>query len=356
MRKTLKTTTDSKKKLSKTKPIHVWYFWEGPKSITVEFCIQNWMTVLGRSKYTFEIHEINNGNVGDWINTKNIPCTRQNDRNLSALKSDFIRLALLEKYGGLYMDASVVMTASPDWLIKEVERGWTFQAFFNPDNMLYGETLPVMESSVLFASKPNHPLVKMWLHSMLDLKCNNKGRLAWLDKNIKDKGVRMQANLEYEYHLVYHALQMVFEKIKPFSKFKGVKLYNTVTYGFFTWNNSQELFTTAFQPKKAKEYPSHFLKLIKSDRDHTDSLLTHGDINKNSFLGILLLQNGSVHKSTRYVRPQKYKPFTMKCTRSTIPTQPGDLFKTYLDCIPCKGKACTVKKKKNLKSKSKSSS
>tara|TARA_B110000046_G_C12985923_1_gene395636 strand:+ start:712 stop:1317 length:606 start_codon:yes stop_codon:yes gene_type:complete len=187
MKKTLATTTDtdSMEKLSKTTPIHVWYFWEGPKSITVELCIQNWR-------------------VSDWIDIKNIPCTRQKNCKLSTLKSDFIRLALLEKYGGLYMDASVVMTASPDWLIKEVDKGWTFQAFFNPENMLYGETLPVMETSLMFASKPNHPLVKMWLDSMLDLKCNNAGRLAWLEKNIKDKGVHMQANLAYEYHMVYH--------------------------------------------------------------------------------------------------------------------------------------------------------
>tara|TARA_B110000046_G_C12985923_1_gene395637 strand:+ start:1286 stop:1531 length:246 start_codon:yes stop_codon:yes gene_type:complete len=80
---------------------------------------------------------------------------------------------------------------------------------------------------------------------------------------------------------------MVFEKIQSFSEFKGVKLYNTVTYGNFTWNNSQELFKTAVQPNK--KYPSHFLKLIKGDRDLTDKLLTHGRMHKNSFLGRIFL-------------------------------------------------------------------
>lgn len=338
----LKTSRDVQNKVSQEKPIPVWYYWEGTPSPAVQLCIMNWRTVLGQSKYNFEINQINHKNLKNFIDRDRIPCTRQLNRSFSALKSDFVRLALLEKYGGLYMDASMIMCANPEWMIREIERGWTFQAFFNPDNMLYGNKLPVVETSMLYVSKPNHPLIKVWLNSMLDLKCNEKGRLQWLNKHIKDKNVRMQANLEYEYHMVYHALQMVFEKIQPFSKFKGVKLYNTAMHGFFTWNNSKELFTSPFLPKDVEKYPKHFLKLIKKDREELDYLLQRKKFDRNSWAGIMLLQNGSVHRSMRYVLPRKHKDFLLKCQKS--PNSPDDLFKSYLDCLPCKGDSCRVGK------------
>lgn len=346
-KKILKTKADHKKKVSKTRKIHVWYFWEGPKSITVKFCIMNWETVLAQSKYNFQVHEINNGNVGDWIDTKRIPCTRQNDRTLSALKSDFIRLALLEKYGGLYMDASVVMTTTPDWLLKEVEKGWTFQAFYNPNNMLYGPAYPVIENNLLFASKPKHPIVVTWLKSMLNLECTVAGRSKWLDKHIKGEKVRMQANLDYEYHFPYHGLQRVWEKIKAFKDFKGVKLYNTFDYKYGVGESLPQklLLEDDFKPSKKKEYPQHFYKLISDHRKVVDDLLSRNKVNRNSFLGILLLQNGGVHQTMRYIRPPRKSTVLLRCRKSPgLPTD--NPLKSYLDCLPIKTRTKPRRKKR----------
>jgi len=342
----LRTSRDVEKKVSKSKVIPVWYYWEGASSPTVELCIQNWRTVLGQSKYTFEVRKVDHKSAKLWLDAKRIPCMRQKNSEFSALKSDFIRLALLEKYGGLYLDASIIMAVSPDWMVKQIEKGWTFQAFFNPNNMLYGDAFPVVETSMLFAAKPNHPFIKVWLKCMLDLKCTHRGRIRWLDKNIKDKGVRMQANLEYEYHMVYNALQMVFEKIKPFNNFRGVKLYSTTEYKYFTWENYdiEALYKNDFKAAKASQYPKYFLKLISRDRSELDYAIEHGIMNRNSWIGIMLWQNGSVHKAMHYTAPQKHRPYLLKCQRA--PAQRNDLFKSYLDCLPCKGDACNLQKKR----------
>ena len=70
-----------------------------------------------------------------------------------AMRSDFIRLTLLETYGGVYMDASVILTTPLD---RVADAGLDrFQAFFNPDNMTEGCDVPVIENSFLAAARPS---------------------------------------------------------------------------------------------------------------------------------------------------------------------------------------------------------
>lgn len=60
-------------------------------------------------------------------------------------QSDFIRIALVGHYGGLYIDMSVVFTTDPDWL---------FDLKNNPDVVnVYGEEPEVFYAYAVHSSR-----------------------------------------------------------------------------------------------------------------------------------------------------------------------------------------------------------
>ena len=120
------------------------------------------------------------------------------------MRSDFIRLTLLETYGGVYMDASVILTTPLDWVVDAgLDR---FQAFFNPDNMTEGCDVPVIENSFL-AAPPGHPFVTSWLSHLKRLKTCTSDEIK---RVVGDTS--LQAELLLEYHFAYHAVTQILQK------------------------------------------------------------------------------------------------------------------------------------------------
>lgn len=88
----------------------IWSYWSGDMSKLITKCIDSWKNYAN----DWEIIILNDKSVDDWeiIKPKNY------DKLSHTTKSDVIRLSLLYKYGGVWMDASVMLTESLDWLQK----------------------------------------------------------------------------------------------------------------------------------------------------------------------------------------------------------------------------------------------
>ena len=100
-----------KYKIEKTSlipPIIYTYWHEKTLPTIVTKCIQSWK----RFHPNYTIHVLHPDNVSKFIDIDifNIPVSAH------ALRSDFIRLALLEKTGGIWLDASVYLNQSLDWV------------------------------------------------------------------------------------------------------------------------------------------------------------------------------------------------------------------------------------------------
>jgi hypothetical protein len=104
-------------------PKIIWIYWDtGINNSTVgnKLCVDNIRRFAGRSK--FEVREVNDSNVediiGKFLNNK-IDTFIKNHKitTYAQTKSDFIRIAIIAKYGGIYMDASYLTVESLDWIV-----------------------------------------------------------------------------------------------------------------------------------------------------------------------------------------------------------------------------------------------
>lgn len=78
-----------------------------------------------------------------------------------AHKTDWLRMCLLEKYGGVWLDASIVLNKPiTTWLDMTEERVVGFQCPIG-----IGESTPVLENWAL-AAKPSHPFITMWKNEL----------------------------------------------------------------------------------------------------------------------------------------------------------------------------------------------
>lgn len=143
-------------KLATSKELNIFCFWEGKKCRFVEKCKKR----LFQKKGNANLYLLNGSHFQ--INKhENLLQT-----NL-ALKSDIIRLFLLQKYGGLWIDSSlVVMTNIEHWITEQLDtlKSETQQSDIHKD-LLIGYSSPqddtILESWLLYASK-NCEFVRLW--------------------------------------------------------------------------------------------------------------------------------------------------------------------------------------------------
>lgn len=254
--------------------IPVWMFWDGTTRPTlVDLCLINWRRWCHRSQYNFVPILVTGQNLHEFVDVTAHECLGDTDKH--ALKSDFIRLMLLHRYGGLYMDATIIVTSPLDWLIGKNQDGhMIFQAMYNRRNMSRSCRKPVVETSMLF-SPPRHGIVAAWLGGLMRLRHCNAKHIRHLVHTLP-----IEKNLEYEYHLAYHVMAGIQDKVN-LSSLGAFHLYDChrERYLSYAHNNIDSLC-------KANGHVEHgrLLKLIASERKHIEGLIKQENVEEGSFL------------------------------------------------------------------------
>lgn len=243
---------------------------------TVELCLKNWKYFAKKSKYNFEPVLVTDDNLASFIDVQH-PCIVETHK-YPATKSDFIRLYLLKKYGGVYMDASTILTEPLDWLIGNGSGYNYFQAFVNQKNMNLSCQIPIVENNFL-ATPPNHPLIDEWLNSLLNIeRCEDQFMKSYI------RNVDTQKHLQPLYHIAYHALTKVLTE-KPLKEFPNIFLVNDINYLNFSSNGNVDVLTQNIKVKY-----NRLLKLVSWERTQLDTKIKKGKIEPNSFIDKFLLQ------------------------------------------------------------------
>ena len=125
------------------KTIHYCWFGRGKKSKLMQKCIASW------KKYCpdYEIIEWNENNFDIHMNGYTRMCYEQKKY---AFLSDYVRLYVVEKYGGLYFDTDVELIKSPEPLLN-------FPAFFGFEDRMHVNT------GIGFGAEPGNRVVHMML-------------------------------------------------------------------------------------------------------------------------------------------------------------------------------------------------
>lgn len=136
----------------------IWSYWEGKDNNIVNICRGSWY----QHASDWEIIILNDKTVTSY----GIEFPKTLNQLSPAAKSDIIRLRLLEKYGGLWMDASVMLHTNLKWL--------SSHSILNGLNEIYQYKIsyqPWFESNFIFSPKPHNNSLTRWanlLHEILE--------------------------------------------------------------------------------------------------------------------------------------------------------------------------------------------
>lgn len=179
-------------------PKVIFTYWHDVDNIpnSVKICIDSWKRYLPK----YKIHIINRNTIKDYLEEDilNLRHSTQNQRI-----SDFLRLALLNKYGGIWMDASILLYRNLDWL-----HGFQVQEKCEFIGYVLDTPVPNIESWFL-ACVPGSIFIKDWKEMLF--KSNEYKELKDYTKFVS-KTTDLSNLPDTEYLTVYVASQYLLQK------------------------------------------------------------------------------------------------------------------------------------------------
>jgi hypothetical protein len=224
-------------------PKIIWAYWDSDEiPDIVKLSIQSWKKTSPQYKINF----MNQKNIEALIslpkNWKTLPAYRQ---------SDIIRLLLLEKYGGVWIDASTILLENLDKLISKNN----LTLFTTPRSSFEN---PVFENWFISAP-PNNKVIKLWIEEVLMALSNQKEYI-----NKSSDYSKKHINNPY-YHICHLSLKNIYEKNKKL--FDGAKIYDSNETAFYYQRNTPNLkylFKNKFDKSKL------MIKLTGTHRKYID--------------------------------------------------------------------------------------
>lgn len=137
-------------------PRIIWSYWDGPASPCVAACQRTWAEYGA----DYDIRILDKRSAMELL-----PEIRDLAEKLPAQQfSDLIRLMLMERFGGIWMDASIVLTAPINW-VQEVRREQrvNFVGYYNesPREYRINHEMPLVENEFI-ATIPGDEFVGAW--------------------------------------------------------------------------------------------------------------------------------------------------------------------------------------------------
>lgn len=141
---------------SRTIPKKIWSYWhQAEPDAFVSRCIANWRTHCP----DFEVQVLNQHTVQDYVPAHDLP---QGFERLNPVKqSDWIRLYLVSRYGGYWVDATIVLTQSLSWLEALRAQHEAEFAGFYLGGYTHAPRCPVIENWA-FGAAAGTPFVTAW--------------------------------------------------------------------------------------------------------------------------------------------------------------------------------------------------
>jgi hypothetical protein len=189
-------------------PNTIWTFWDGEPSGLVERCIQSW------KKYnpSYEVHVLNKKNINEYLPDIDINGFKRAGDSL-ARYSDFVRLLILLKYGGIWMDASIICHKPLTWMHSIQKKfnvemvGYYMDTFTSKEHKEYS---PII-ASWFIACTPGSSFVRDWCSEFLTI--NNYETADDYIKHLREVDKITSQNIgSVEYLAIYMSAQKLLQK------------------------------------------------------------------------------------------------------------------------------------------------
>jgi len=266
-------------------PRIIWSYWhELPLPNFVTLCHNNWQ----QHAPDHEIRILNKNTIGEWISADKIP------DYFYALppyrQADWLRLQLLATYGGIWVDASIIMTRNLNWLheIQQQENSEYVGFYIN-----------------LYTNRPDKPIIENWFMAAtmgscfirdLALEFNRAiqlGESVYL-KEIIEKGkftdiIQLIAPAKMQQYLIMHvAASVLLDKDNGRYRLALFRAEDTafVFHSLLHWSKRTLHFKLTLTPCP-KKLP-FFIKLRGGERERAERYLAKGWYYRGSLLAKFL--------------------------------------------------------------------
>jgi|GEM_PF-494146 len=146
-------------------PRIIWSYWNSP---TLPLFVQRCMATWTRHCPDFSIRILNDGNLAEYL-----PDFPRKTPHLSPPKrADWIRMELMARYGGIWLDATIVLTRPLDWAIQEQRQSGADFVGYWIDGLTSNHSFPVIENWFL-AAPPGSPFMADWHREFVDNALHN---------------------------------------------------------------------------------------------------------------------------------------------------------------------------------------
>lgn len=176
-------------------PKIIWTYWDGDIPPLISWCINTWM------KYNpdHKIILLNNDKIPKFI--KNLRHAKYD----AVRRSDYIRLYMLQKYGGIWMDASIICNGP-----LPINYDKDFECYYLDTATTPGlkTCSPVLESWFI-ACKPGNPFVKKWYKEFMSTN-RYKNIDDYLD-SVEKKGIIFDRINNPDYLTIHVSAQVVLQ-------------------------------------------------------------------------------------------------------------------------------------------------
>lgn len=251
----------------------VWIYWDSEKkSYLVELCIDIIKGML--PEYTIRV--LDKKTISNYISIDEL-----SDEILIAHKSDYIRLKLLQKYGGVWIDASIILTKNLDWLMGKIATGQVF-VFYSDECTLDFEK-PITENWFIIADK-NNKFISDWL-SELKVCFQSNDSDCYYDFIKENKSI-MQSIPNISYLKTYVAASYVLSK----KKYNILCLNSGSTGHYYNYNYISNSFLIALSlclRPASTIYVPEIIKLTNGTRKWLEILIKNKVFFKSSVVGQL---------------------------------------------------------------------
>jgi hypothetical protein len=147
---------------------NIYLYWIGNDYSLIRI-LRNLIYKYSRYGQGFHVHLINHNNLSHYISLDDLPqCFYE---LLPAHQADVVRVYVVEKYGGIWLDSDILVLESLDSIFELIE---------NKDGLFIKEDANMLYNG-MFASRPHTPLMIEWKNRMINILHNKKTKIHWTE-------------------------------------------------------------------------------------------------------------------------------------------------------------------------------
>lgn len=259
-------------------PKIIWSYWHTPeRPLTVEWCLHSW--VAHNPGWT--IRSVHRENLAEFVDLAQLPAAFHDVTPMR--QSDWLRLYFLRRYGGVWLDASFILTESLDWLIAAQTGSRADYLGFYLDKYTTRPDCPIIDSWCM-AAPAGSRFVEAWFAEFsLAMTMGDAAYLASLQSTGGAERL-LQKLPRPDYLMIHVTAQRVLERGGPY-RLHLIRAEDSAYYyqALSSWKRLG--FFTRILLNRRPHLPPPLIKLRGGERRKLEPYLRHRLFSRHSIVG-----------------------------------------------------------------------